>query len=113
MFGLLRVIDGPDKGRMFTLVEGQTLVVGCGPDTDTRLRDPSAAANHCEMRLANGRVYLRDAGSATGTHVNQERVTEHELLPGDIVHVGNTALAFQWTRIDEGSTRQDMRALDD
>ena len=30
MFGILRVTGGVDQGRMFTLVEGETLVIGRG-----------------------------------------------------------------------------------
>ena len=40
MFGILRVQSGLDRGRMFTVAEGETLVIGRGKDSGTQLRDP-------------------------------------------------------------------------
>jgi hypothetical protein len=38
---------------------------------------------HCEVLLSAGKIWARDLGSHNGTFVNGERITEHELQPGD------------------------------
>jgi pSer/pThr/pTyr-binding forkhead associated (FHA) protein len=38
---------------------------------------------------------LQDLGSTTGTCVNQQRVTSHELAPGDLIQLGDCALRFE------------------
>src|SRR5262245_16882758 len=60
MFGILRVIGGIDKGRMFTLVDGQSLVIGRETGAETDLRDPKLAPQHFLVRLAGNRVSIRD-----------------------------------------------------
>ncbi|MDA1051293.1 MAG: FHA domain-containing protein [Planctomycetota bacterium] len=52
----LIVIAGPEAGRTFTLVDGQTLVVGRGEKSDTRINDPRISRIHCiSKRTADGR----------------------------------------------------------
>jgi pSer/pThr/pTyr-binding forkhead associated (FHA) protein len=108
MFGLLRVITGPDRGQTITLVEGESRSIGRGPVTEVQLRDLAVARKHCEVRLAGGRVTLTDFNSVTGTQVNGQSVTQCELQPGDLIRVGNTTLSFQWSSADEQTTRGDQ-----
>src|SRR5438270_14067085 len=101
MTGLLLVTFGPDQGRRFALAEGETLVIGRGNDSGTRLTDPRVGRVHCRVEYRDGKVLLSDAGSAGGTRVNGRLVTRHELKPGDAIRVGDTLLSFRWTEPDE------------
>jgi serine/threonine protein kinase len=105
MIGQLVVIAGPDQGRTFTLTEGQSVVIGRGQTTETRLRDPYVSKTHCQVDLDAGKLVLKDAGSASGTLVNGERVTQRELKPGDIIRIGETQIRFQFEETAEQSTR--------
>jgi serine/threonine protein kinase len=105
MIGQLVVIAGPDQGRTFTVTEGQTLVIGRGQTTETRLRDPYVSKTHCQVDFDGGKLVLKDAGSAGGTLVNGERITQRELMPGDIIRIGETQFRFQFEDIAEQSTR--------
>jgi serine/threonine protein kinase len=97
MFGQFVVIAGPDQGRSFTLADGQSLTIGRGQATETRLRDPYVSKVHCQVGYAGGKIILRDAGSAGGTLVNGERVSDEcELKPGDVIRIGETQLRFQF-----------------
>jgi serine/threonine protein kinase len=111
MFGSLIVVAGPDQGRTFKVEEGQTLVVGRGQNTETRLRDPHVSRTHCQVEFASGRVQLRDAGSAAGTWVNNQRVTDRELRPGDVIRIGDTQIRFQFEEVGEESTRVPVAAV--
>ena len=109
MFGLFQVIDGPDGGRKFTLRDGQTLRIGRGPETDTQLQDPAVSRLHCEVNMIVNKALLKDAGSAAGTWVNGERVTECKLMPGDVIRMGNTKLTFLWSTLDESQTMPETK----
>ena len=45
MYAYLRVVAGPEQGRVFNLVEGTTLSIGRGEKTDTRLATGPYAAS--------------------------------------------------------------------
>jgi serine/threonine protein kinase len=104
MSAQLQVIAGPDQGRSFSLGEGQTLVIGRGQKTETRLRDPQVSREHCHVQADGGRFLVTDSGSAGGTVVNGKRITQHELKPGDVIQIGATQLRFQLEGAPEQST---------
>ena len=91
----LVVIAGPDKGRAFPLPSGTVFVIGRGKDSHTKLVDEAASRTHCEVVLKNGRAILSDAKSASGTFVNDRRITSRELKHGDVIKVGDTTLRFE------------------
>jgi pSer/pThr/pTyr-binding forkhead associated (FHA) protein len=102
MSWLLTIVSGPDRGCSFPLAEGQNLLIGRGPNTETRLHDPEVSRVHCVAQLRDGKVLLTDSGSRAGTRVNGKPVTEHELKPGDLIEIGGTKLSFTWA---EGTAR--------
>lgn len=104
MRGQLLVIAGPDQGRTFLLEEGQTLVVGRGLNTETKLIDPQVSRVHCRVRLAGGRLHLSDSGSSTGTLANKRRVVEHDLEPGETFLIGATCIRFELEGALEATT---------
>jgi pSer/pThr/pTyr-binding forkhead associated (FHA) protein len=102
--GLLTVVAGPDRGRGFFLKDGVPLLPGRGPAAGGRLHDPGVSRSHCQVEAGAGRVTLIDTGSLAGTPVNGERVTRSGLLPGDVLTLGGTRLAFRWADPDERPT---------
>jgi anti-anti-sigma regulatory factor len=90
----LIVVAGPDLGRAFPLAEGQTVVIGRGQNTDTKLTDPQVSRVHCRVRLDGRRLHLADAGSSSGTLVNNHRVVEQDLAGGITFQIGATRLRF-------------------
>src|SRR5262249_366720 len=59
-----------------------------------RLHDTEVSRRHAEFRIAGDAVTLADKGSANGTFVNNERVKETTLRPGDHILIGQTVLVF-------------------
>ncbi len=47
------------------------------------LRFPNISAHHCQLTLENGYWYVRDLASRNGIKVNDVRVPERRLSPGD------------------------------
>jgi pSer/pThr/pTyr-binding forkhead associated (FHA) protein len=94
---MLVVVSGPDRGRSFPLLEGQTLQVGRSQATATRLSDPTASRVHCEVEW-DGRKAVVINISTSGTLVNRKAVAQHDLEAGDVLRVGSSELRFQRRR---------------
>jgi serine/threonine protein kinase len=92
MYAYLRVVSGPDQGRIFNLVEGTTLSIGRGEKADTRLSDGAAARLHCELHCSEGEFRLVDRDSIGGTLVGGQRIEEHVLTHGEEFEIGNTRM---------------------
>jgi len=69
--------------------------VGRGVDADLRLADTGVSRAHAELRVSGDSVTVVDLGSTNGTVVNGRRVAESELVDGDRLDIGATALVFR------------------
>ena len=66
----LRVIDGPDQGRKFTLNVGPAMMLGRSDQAQYQLTDPRVSRNHCQVEVRGQQVLVTDLQSAAGTFVN-------------------------------------------
>lgn len=64
------------------------VIVGRGRDVTLTLPHPLVSRLHCEIFESNGHLVVRDLGSLNGTYVNNHRVTEAVLPPGELLTVG-------------------------
>jgi EmrB/QacA subfamily drug resistance transporter len=95
LIGELRVIDGPDTGRMFAL--GEETVLGRDDTADIVLEDPSGelSRRHARVGLTDGAAVVEDLGSTNGTLLNGERISgSRPLRSGDQIRIGQNALEF-------------------
>jgi len=99
MHAYLRVVSGPDQGRIFNLVEGTTLSIGRGEKTDTRLTDGATARLHCELQCAGGEFLLVDRDSINGTLVGGQKIEEHALKHGEEFEIGNNRMKLYTSAI--------------
>ncbi|HWA98140.1 MAG TPA: FHA domain-containing protein [Pirellulales bacterium] len=89
----LRIVGGKNAGQELP-VTATTFTIGRADGCQLRPRSDAVAERHCELQLEPGRVQVVDLGSATGTFVNDARVsTPRELKAGDTLKVG--PLAFE------------------
>jgi serine/threonine protein kinase len=88
------VTAGPDKGRFFPLLSGETLQIGRSQASSTRLTDPTTSRVHCEIEWDGVRAVLVNI-STSGTLVNGQPTTQAELKPGDVIRMGSTEMRFQ------------------
>ncbi len=63
------------------------LLVGRRESCDIVLRFANVSAHHCQFTLDSGYWYARDLGSRNGIKVNNVRVQEKRLDPGDEVAI--------------------------
>ena len=85
---------GPQKGQKIELTVQRT-TIGRKESNTVALKDTVASSYHCEVvRDLNGYT-IRDLGSTNGTLVNNEMVTEAQLVHGARIRIGNTRFVFQ------------------
>jgi signal transduction histidine kinase/pSer/pThr/pTyr-binding forkhead associated (FHA) protein len=89
----LIVIKGADEGKQFELA-GALFSVGRDAANSIRLHDTEISRRHAEFRPDGDAYRLVDIGSANGTFVNNEQVTDKVLSSGDQVRVGQTVLVY-------------------
>ncbi len=100
----LEVVSGPDKGRRFSLADGQTLVIGRGQASDTKINDPHMSRIHCRVQVDDGATWLLDGGSTTGTLVAGKPIEKVELQPGDVFQVGGTQIRYRLDDVADETT---------
>lgn len=85
--------DGDGTHKIENL--GWSLVLGRADEADLTLKDARASKRHCEIRFESGHYVLEDLGSANGTVVNGNYVTQVNLQHGDLLLVGRTDIVFE------------------
>lgn len=65
-----------------------------GVENTILLKLPFVSSRHMDFISNNGRLFVRDNGSTNGTFVNGERVTQKELLPGDVISILTVQMVY-------------------
>ncbi len=92
----LRVIAGPQTGRVFTFDQHETFMIGRSEDSQFCLpHDRFFSRNHCLLEIAPPQTFLRDLGSTNGTFVNGLKVETAHLKNGDRIQGGETVLEVE------------------
>lgn len=67
-----------------------------GRESELAIQDPTVSRRHAEVRREQGKVTLKDMGSANGTFVNGAKIdSETELSAGDTVQFGAVRMRFE------------------
>jgi len=101
----LRVIAGPQTGRVFTFDQHETFMIGRSEDSQFCLpHDRFFSRHHCLLEIAPPQCFLRDLGSTNGTFVNGLKADTAHLKNGDRIQGGETVLEVEVSIVD---TNQD------
>jgi two-component system response regulator GlrR len=92
----LRVVEGPDAGRVYAS-RSERLVIGTHESADLVLTDPTVSRFHCEIAIGEGAPVIRDLGSRNGTEVGETSVLLGHLRDGSMLLLGRTRLRFELT----------------
>lgn len=99
------------KGRRKTFpLDSEVTTLGRQEDCHLRIALKEISRQHCQLLLHADTVRVKDLGSANGTFVNGQKVSEHDLGAGDVVNLAS-ALSFviqvdgQPTEVDEAKLR--------
>lgn len=87
---VLVAIEGPLKGKSYSLKEGDGNTIGRADDCDITIPDNDVSRQHARVILHNAAVWVQDDNSRNGVFVNEKRVVRRplELRPGGQVTIG-------------------------
>ena len=91
--GLFRFEPGTANVPQFTL-EQDIAVFGRGSNCDVVLMDKKASRKHLEVRKQGLSFFLKDLESANGLTINGKKVSDAELVPGDVIQIGESKIEF-------------------
>jgi predicted component of type VI protein secretion system len=81
--------------RISVPLKSASVIVGRGDECGVRVPAASVSRQHCELVNDGERVCVKDMGSANGTFVNGERISEVVLAAGDRLTVGHVNFMVQ------------------
>jgi len=92
----LVILNQGMTGRTFDLNVERT-TVGRVEDNTFQITDPSVSSHHAEIILRGSDIVIKDLNSTNGSFVNNDKITETILKPGQTLRFGQVEL-----RIDDG-----------
>ena len=108
MLHFLTVIQGATTRRALQ-VTVQPLVLGRDASRPFHLPDADVSRSHCEVRLADGCVRVRDLGSTNGTFIDGEPLTDERVLPPSAeLRIGRHTLRHELLSPSEASQREQL-----
>ncbi len=93
----LVILNQGMTGRTFDLIVERT-TVGRVDDNTFQIVDGSVSSHHAEILLRGSDIVIKDIGSTNGTFINNDKIEEKILKPGQTLRFGQVEL-----RIDDGS----------
>lgn len=90
----LIMFRGDGSKRTFQIHPGATSI-GRKQDCDIRIPLVEVSRRHAEIVLEDEMPMVRDLGAANGTYLNNRRVTEEDLEPGDQIMIGPVVFTVQ------------------
>lgn len=76
----------------FVPLEADEILLGRHVSADIRIADASVSRYHAVMTVTGGVWSITDLGSTSGTFINEHRVKQGRVHPGDIIRLGNVQL---------------------
>lgn len=89
---ILRVIEGPTKGKDFRLQAGTSYLGRDAAQSDVTIEDPLVSKRHARIDVSSTAVRIVDLNSANGLEVDGGLVTRVDLEDGDTVRLGDSVL---------------------
>jgi pSer/pThr/pTyr-binding forkhead associated (FHA) protein len=75
-------------------LEGGSVTLGRGLESDIRLKDIKASRRHCQILKAGAGYQCVDLSSGNGTFINGVQIKQQPLNPGDKIQIGSTTITF-------------------
>jgi pSer/pThr/pTyr-binding forkhead associated (FHA) protein len=76
-------------------IKSRTTVIGRAEDCDLRVPLLAVSRRHCELVLGEREIKVKDLASSNGTYINNQRINEQALRPGDRLVVGPVIFTVQ------------------
>src|SRR5262249_62266934 len=87
---MLQLLVTESTGQRTIVVDHGPFAIGRGADNQLQLNDAQVSRRHARLVEVSGSWKILDCGSRVGTFVNNEKVDEAILQPGDRIRLGQT-----------------------
>jgi pSer/pThr/pTyr-binding forkhead associated (FHA) protein len=81
-------------GRACELLTDRT-TIGRVDDNTFHIADASVSSHHCEVHLRGNEIFIRDLNSTNGTFINNDKINEGSLKPGQTLRLGQVELKLE------------------
>lgn len=95
----------PEQKKVFVVINQQifpiekpVVTIGRNMSNDIVINDQYVSRQHAEIRMEDGKFFIHDLNSTSGTSLNRKRIQSGRLFSGDLISVAHVPLLF----IDEG-----------
>ena len=108
----LRVVRGPNKGRVFVLENLSVFEIGRVDSSHIWVPDDSICSSHARIYRRGEMWTFYDLNSEGGSWVNDVSATKRELDGGEVIRIGSVVLHFGFsppTPNKTGNTRDELR----
>ncbi|MBT3669648.1 MAG: FHA domain-containing protein [Chloroflexi bacterium] len=75
-------------------IEQAVLNIGRNKDNQLVIKDPRVSRKHAQIRNIDGIYVLSDLGSTSGTTINDQKIQQVTLHPGDVISLAGVLLVF-------------------
>ncbi len=96
------IVDGT---RIFSLTQS-VINIGRRSDNDLVIDDGRISRVHAQLRAIKGRYVLFDLDSRGGTFINDQRIHQSVLYPGDVISLAGVPLVFGQEETRMGQTQK-------
>lgn len=78
-----------DKSRDAIWIVEKNYSIGRSHGSHLKIDDDSIDDTHARLITENKKLFLKDNRSTAGSYVNNQRITQKQVLPGDVIRLGN------------------------
>lgn len=94
------------KAREAVWIVEKLYAIGSAPTNNLVVGDSTISPIHAKLITKDDKLYLRDNNSKHGCFVNDQRVTQKEIIPGDVIRLGRIELEILAGRESENSSEK-------
>lgn len=100
--------EGPSRGLIFDINEGEEQILGRDPDEASFvLEDPTVSRKHARLFYAPEGVYLENLSRVSPTLMNEEPIDGHVLLKeGDRIQIGRSLFLFTEKEVERSPKKE-------
>lgn len=84
--------------KVYPVLKG-SMLIGSDPSCTIHIDSLALQGQHARIDTEDQASILTDLGSADGTFVNQNKISEHPLKDGDLIRVGKHTLTYMYEEI--------------
>ncbi len=96
--------------REYVLMEGATAMIGRSPGNDICVPERHVSRKHAVINYRDGIFMITDLGSANGTYVNDQKLTDpFPLAGGDVIRLFVPVLHFSAVVTEEEQTQASLK----